>query len=125
MKQVRTSADAECSDDTGTLPIASVRAPISGDPHDSTDLADYRRLRVPLGNRTPVLQLTSERPRRSWPEQVLPFGLAEIQMITPSRWTLTEASREVRLPASSPRRGHWVQRRRRHRATVGPPDGHL
>lgn len=51
---------------------------------------------------TVCLQLARERPRRSWPEQVLPFGLAEILLITPSRWTLTEASREVRLPPSSP-----------------------
>jgi hypothetical protein len=32
------------------------------------------------------------------PEQVLPYGLAEMLLITPSRWTLTEATREVRLP---------------------------
>ena len=50
---------------------------------------------------TVCLQLATERPRRSWPEQVLPFGLAEILLITPSRWTLTEASRKVRLPTSS------------------------
>jgi muconolactone delta-isomerase len=48
---------------------------------------------------TVCLQFAMERPQRSWPEQVLPFGLAEILMITPSRWTLTDASREVRLPA--------------------------
>jgi hypothetical protein len=30
---------------------------------------------------------------------VLPYGLAEILMITPSGWTLTETTREVRLPA--------------------------
>lgn len=42
-----------------------------------------------------------ERPQRSWPEQVLPYGLASMMLITPSRWTLTEASREVRLPAES------------------------
>jgi len=52
---------------------------------------------------TVCLQLALERPRRSWREQVLPFGLAEILGITPSRWTLTEASREVRLPAACPR----------------------
>jgi len=45
------------------------------------------------------LQLAMERPQRSWSEQVLPYGLAEILMITPSRWTVTEATREVRLPA--------------------------
>lgn len=36
---------------------------------------------------------------RSWPEQVLPYGLAEDLWITPSGWTRTEASREIRLPA--------------------------
>jgi len=30
---------------------------------------------------------------------VLPYGLAEILMITPTGWTLTECSREVRLRA--------------------------
>jgi hypothetical protein len=48
---------------------------------------------------TACLLLTGERSQRSWPEQVLPFGLAELLMITPSRWTLTEASRQIRLPA--------------------------
>ena len=49
------------------------------------------------------LQFAMERPKRSWSEQVLPYGLAEILLITPSRWTLTEASRQVRLPAESRR----------------------
>jgi hypothetical protein len=48
---------------------------------------------------TLCLQFAMERPQRPWPEQVLPYGLAEILLITPSRWTLTEVSREVRLPA--------------------------
>jgi hypothetical protein len=48
---------------------------------------------------TVCLQFALEQPRRPWPEQVLPYGLAEMLLITPSRWTLTEASREVRLPA--------------------------
>jgi hypothetical protein len=42
--------------------------------------------------------LAWERPPRPWPEQVLPYGLATMMLITPYRWTLTEASREVRLP---------------------------
>lgn len=54
--------------------------------------------RLALGM-TVCLQFGMERPRRSWPEQVLPYGLAEMMLITPSRWTLTESSREVRLPA--------------------------
>jgi hypothetical protein len=54
--------------------------------------------RLALGM-TVCLQLAMERPQRSWTEQVLPYGLAEMLLVTPSRWTLTEASREVRLPA--------------------------
>jgi hypothetical protein len=41
--------------------------------------------------------LTVERPARSWSEQVLPYGLAGMMLITPTGWTLTEATREVRL----------------------------
>jgi hypothetical protein len=41
--------------------------------------------------------LAVERPARSWPEQVLPYGLAGAMLITPTGWTLTEATREVRL----------------------------
>ncbi len=44
------------------------------------------------------LLLTMEQPPRSWVDQVLPYGLAEQLLITPSSWTLTEESREVRLP---------------------------
>lgn len=44
-------------------------------------------------------ELAMERRHRPWPEQVLPYGLASMMLVTPSRWTLTEASREVRLPA--------------------------
>ena len=58
--------------------------------------------RLALGM-TMILQFAMERPKRSWSEQVLPYGLAEILLITPSRWTLTEASRQVRLPAESRR----------------------
>jgi hypothetical protein len=49
---------------------------------------------------TVCLRLTLEQPRRPWPEQVLPYGLAEMLLITPSMWTLTESSREVRLPSA-------------------------
>ena len=48
---------------------------------------------------TICLQLAMEQPRRPWSEQVLPYGVAEMWLITPSRWTLTEVSLEVRLPA--------------------------
>jgi hypothetical protein len=45
------------------------------------------------------LLLATERPARPWPEQVLPYALASMRLITPSGWTLTEASRAVCLPA--------------------------
>jgi hypothetical protein len=41
--------------------------------------------------------LALERSDRSWPEQVLPYGLAGAMLVTPTGWTLTEATREVRL----------------------------
>ena len=34
------------------------------------------------------------------PEVTLPYGLAEMLLITPSRWTVTEVSREVKAPGS-------------------------
>jgi hypothetical protein len=43
--------------------------------------------------------LAMERPERPWAEQVLPYALAPMMLATPSGWTLTETSREVRLPA--------------------------
>ncbi len=60
--------------------------------------------RLALGM-TVCLQLATEQRRRPWSEQVLPYGLAEMLLITPSRWTLTEASREVRLPGVDVPRG--------------------
>lgn len=42
-------------------------------------------------------RLATEGQIRGWPEQVLPFGLAGMMLVTPSGWTLTETSREVRL----------------------------
>jgi len=44
----------------------------------------------------------AEQPRRPWCEQVLPFGLTSFLLITPSKWTLTENSREVHLPLTCP-----------------------
>ena len=45
-------------------------------------------------------RLASERqadgPPRSWAEQVLPYALAKMMLVTPANWTLTEVSREVR-----------------------------
>jgi hypothetical protein len=66
-------------------------------PAEERDLMAYVSERLALGM-TLCLRLALERPRRPWPEQVLPYGLAEILLITPSMWTLTESSHEVRLP---------------------------
>jgi len=43
-------------------------------------------------------QLAMEHPGSPWPEQVLPYGLGFMMLVTPPGWTLTETSREVRLP---------------------------
>jgi hypothetical protein len=47
--------------------------------------------------------LCTEQPPRSWSEQALPYGLAGALLLTPSQWTLTEASRDVRLPVAQPK----------------------
>ena len=69
-------------------------------PAEQRALTAFVSERLALGM-TVCLQLAMERPQRSWSEQVLPYGLEEVLMITPSRWTLTETTREVRLPAYS------------------------
>jgi hypothetical protein len=44
-----------------------------------------------------MLRCERERHQRSWPEQVLPYRLASILLITPTGWTLTDSSRDVCL----------------------------
>ncbi len=44
------------------------------------------------------LRFLVEQPPRPWVEQVLPYGLAEQLLVTPSGWTLKEVSCDVRLP---------------------------
>jgi hypothetical protein len=66
-------------------------------PAEERQLIAFASERLALGM-TICLQLLIEQPPRSWSEQVLPYALAEMLRITPSRWTLTEFSREVRLP---------------------------
>jgi hypothetical protein len=41
--------------------------------------------------------LRCESPPRPWPAQVLPYAVGTFLGITPSEWTLTEASRRVEL----------------------------
>jgi site-specific DNA-cytosine methylase len=69
-------------------------------PAEERELMSFVSERLAPGM-TVCLQLAMEQPRRSWPEQVLPYGLADRWLITPSGWTLTETSREVRLPATT------------------------
>jgi hypothetical protein len=42
-------------------------------------------------------RLALERPPPSWVEQVLPYALSQMMLVTPTGWTLTEVSRQVRL----------------------------
>ena len=67
-------------------------------PVEERELMGFVSERLALGM-TVCLQLAVEQGRRPWSEQILPYAVAEMWLITPSRWTLTEASREVRLPA--------------------------
>ncbi len=63
---------------------------------EERDLMAFASERLALGM-TVCLQFSMERPPRPWAKQVLPYGLAERMLITPSSWTLTEVSRDVRL----------------------------
>lgn len=69
-------------------------------PTEERELMAFASTRLAQGM-TVCLHLSMERSGRSWSEQVLPYGLAEMLLITPSRWTLTETSREVRLPPAA------------------------
>ena len=42
-------------------------------------------------------RLAFEESRGKWPEEILPFRLAGMLLITPSNWTLTERTRDVEL----------------------------
>ncbi len=66
-------------------------------PSEERALMAFASERLALGM-TVCLQFATERPARPWTAQVLPYGLAEMLLVTPSRWTLTEVSREIRLP---------------------------
>jgi hypothetical protein len=70
-------------------------------PAEEAELMRFANVAMTLGM-TVLRQLSAERPRRPWSEQVLPFGLAHMWLVTPSGWTLTETSREVRLPSPGP-----------------------
>lgn len=70
---------------------------------EERELMSFASERLALGMQV-CRQFSAEEPPRPWSEQVLPYGLAAMLRITPSRWTLTEPSREVRLPAVT---GKW------------------
>ena len=65
---------------------------------EERELIDFAGRRLALGMAV-CSELPIQQHHRPWHEQVLPYSLAEILMITPRGWTLTECSREVRLPA--------------------------
>ena len=65
---------------------------------EERELIDFASQRLTLGMAV-CSELALQHHHRPWHEQVLPYGLAEILMITPTGWTLTECSREVRLRA--------------------------
>jgi hypothetical protein len=67
-------------------------------PSEERELMSFASGRLAQGMSV-CLHFAVERPARSWCEQILPYGLADMLLITPSKWTLTETSREVRLPA--------------------------
>jgi hypothetical protein len=46
--------------------------------------------------------LADEQSARSWLKRVLPYGLAGAMRITPTGWTPTEATRDVRLRLRRP-----------------------
>jgi hypothetical protein len=67
---------------------------------EERELIDFASQRFALGMAV-CSQIVTEPHQRPWREQVLPYGLAEILMVTPTGWTLTESSREVRLSAGN------------------------
>ncbi len=69
-------------------------------PDEERELLRFASERLAMGMSV-CRQFMMEQPRRPWAEQVLPFGLASILLITPVGWTLTETSRDVHLPSSA------------------------
>jgi hypothetical protein len=69
-------------------------------PGEERELMVFASERLAIGMRV-CRQFSAEQPPRAWSEQVVPYALAEMLLITPSRWTLTESSRQVRLPESA------------------------
>ena len=62
---------------------------------EETEIMGYVACRLETGMAT-CKQLITEQPPRSWVEQIIPYALD--RRICPIQWSLTETSREVRLP---------------------------
>jgi hypothetical protein len=77
-------------------------------PAEERELMSFTAERLALGM-TVCISFATEAPRRSWAEQVLPYGLAEVLLVAPSRWTLTETSRSIRLPEEGEERRAFTQ----------------
>ena len=58
-------------------------------PVDERELMTFSSRRLAIGMDV-CHRFETEHPRRRWSEQVLPYALAKILLITPSGWTLTE-----------------------------------
>lgn len=67
-------------------------------PGEEGELMRFATDRMATGM-TALLHFASEGRNRTWSEQVLPYGLSWMLLVTPTAWTLTESSREVRLRA--------------------------
>ena len=65
-------------------------------PTEERELMAFASGRLAQGM-TVCLHFAAEQPARSWSDQVLPYGLAEIMLITPSNWTISESSRKFHL----------------------------
>jgi hypothetical protein len=91
-------------------PVENVHAGVGAEyPLDQrrVTLAEEREL-MRFASRGMALRLSvcdrfeTEQPRRPWSEQVLPYGLGGLLLVTPSSWTLSEVSREIHLPVYVP-----------------------
>jgi hypothetical protein len=67
---------------------------------EERELMTFASERLALGMQV-CRQFSAEVPPRPWSAQVVPYGLAGMLLITPSGWTLSESSREVRLAAGT------------------------
>lgn len=65
-------------------------------PREERELMTFSCDRMQLGMAA-CGRLAFEESRGTWSEEVLPFRLAGMLLITPSRWTLTERTRDVEL----------------------------